>query len=189
MTIETPMLIAFIIAWAGVVIAVMGLAASVHYQLGKLEGGTKDAGQKGRAHPGIDCQKPGSGSPGKCSHPRVDFQYPGNSNPGECPLSGNGAPRRRSRNSPPIGSAPPSTRKRWAPSSASPTPSCPTAMTKTALSGSACRRRSSRPSRRTKRHEGQRTRILKTTPGYNVAGRFRIARTGRKRPHPKPLSL
>ena len=46
MSIETPMLIAFIIAWAGVLIAVMFLASSVCYRLGKLEEGQETLARK-----------------------------------------------------------------------------------------------------------------------------------------------
>ncbi len=39
MTIETPLLTAFVASAGAVLIAVIGLIASVHYRLGKLEKG------------------------------------------------------------------------------------------------------------------------------------------------------
>lgn len=53
MTIETPLLTAFVAAAGTVLIAVIGLIASVHYRLGKLEKGQEDLAanqEKGDAH-------------------------------------------------------------------------------------------------------------------------------------------
>ena len=46
MTIETPLLTAFIAAAGAVLIAVIGLIASVHYRLGKLEKGQEALAQE-----------------------------------------------------------------------------------------------------------------------------------------------
>lgn len=46
MTIETPLLTAFVASAGAVLIAVIGLIASVHYRLGKLEEGQKTLAQE-----------------------------------------------------------------------------------------------------------------------------------------------
>ena len=46
MTIETPLLTAFVATAGAVLIAVIGLIASVHYRLGKLEQGQKTLAQE-----------------------------------------------------------------------------------------------------------------------------------------------
>ena len=46
MTIETPLLTAFVAAAGAVLIAVIGLIASIHYRLGKLEEGQKTLAQE-----------------------------------------------------------------------------------------------------------------------------------------------
>ena len=46
MTIETPLLTAFVAAGGAVLIAVIGLIASVHYRLGKLEKGQEALAQE-----------------------------------------------------------------------------------------------------------------------------------------------
>lgn len=46
MTMETPLLTAFVAAAGAVLIAVIGLIASVHYRLGKLEEGQKTLAQE-----------------------------------------------------------------------------------------------------------------------------------------------
>jgi len=46
MTVETPLLTAFVAAAGAVLIAVIGLIASVHYRLGKLEKGQESLAQE-----------------------------------------------------------------------------------------------------------------------------------------------
>ena len=80
MTIETLLLTAFVAAAGAVLIAVIGLIASVHYRLGKLEEGQKTLAQEdantremvaqGNTHdPGIDCPNSRDDSPGKTPKP------------------------------------------------------------------------------------------------------------------------